>query len=211
MTAHGRLVAGLLVKGGEQISALLARRVGWKIRIVDESSGATEVEDLGDLDNPAEGSDPELLLGDKHMKLLPTPTLSWAEFEDFAQKLLNAHKFCSDEIRHVVRVARWGRPGDKQDGIDFEGDMSDGASAAWQCKHLDNLPPAKVDDAVQKTTFEADEYYLVYSREASAAARKEVAKFQRWKLVDRRDLTEMLWELPLHRQRDVLDKTVARR
>ena len=65
---------------------------------------------------------------DKHPELLPTPRLSPAEFEDFTQRLLNAYRFCTDQIRHVTRVARWGRPGDKQDGIDFEGDFSDGAS-----------------------------------------------------------------------------------
>lgn len=175
--------------------------------MVDESNGVTGAEGSGDLEGAAEGSDPELLLGDKHMELLPTPTLSSAEFEDFTEMLLRAHRFCSDEIRHVVRVARWGRPGDKQDGIDFEGDMSGAASAAWQCKRLDSLPPATVRDAVRATTFEADEFYLVYSGEASAAARKEIAKYERWALLDRRDLTEMLRDLPLHRQRDVLDQT----
>src|SRR3712207_2820647 len=130
-------------------------------------------------DGPLPGKNPELL---------PTPSLSWEEFEDFTERLLSAHRFCADPVRHVVRVERWGRRGDKQDGIDFEGDFSDGASASWQCKRQDALIPADVRAAVKACTFEADVHHLVFSGEASRDARDEMAKYPNWELLDQRGL-----------------------
>src|SRR5690348_11355889 len=105
---------------------------------------------------------------------LPTDEFpTWQDFEDFIERLLSAHRFCSDDVDHVVRVERWGRPGDKQDGIDFEGAWSDGRTAAWQCKRLRRLPPAAVTQAVEDCTFTAERYFLVFSRDASTDARKE--------------------------------------
>ncbi|MGY1837662.1 restriction endonuclease [Blastococcus sp. SYSU DS0510] len=143
----------------------------------------------------------------KNPELLPTPSLSWEEFEDFTERLLSAHRFCPEPLRHVVRVERWGRRGDKQDGIDFEGDFSDGASASWQCKRQDTLTPGDVRAAVNACTFEADVHHLVFSGEASRDARDEMAKYSNWELLDQRGLGRLLHDLPLHKQRDVLDAT----
>lgn len=143
----------------------------------------------------------------KSPELLPTPSLSWEEFEDFTERLLSAHRFCAEPLRHVVRVERWGRRGDKQDGIDFEGDLSDGASASWQCKRQDALSPVDVRAAVKACTFKADVHHLVFSGEASRHARNEMAKHANWELLDQRGLSRLLEDLPLHKQRDVLDAT----
>ncbi|WP_164983839.1 restriction endonuclease [Cellulomonas endophytica] len=131
----------------------------------------------------------------------------WESFEDFTERLLSAHRFCVEPLRHVVRVERWGRRGDKQDGIDFEGDLSDGASASWQCKRQDALTPADVRAAVTACTFEADVHHLVFSGEASRDARDEMAKYSSWELLDQRGLGRLLDDLPLHKQREVLDAT----
>ena len=139
--------------------------------------------------------------------LPPTTGLSWSQFEDFTERLLSAHRGCAAPLRHVVRVERWGRPGDKQDGIDFEGTFNDGRSAAWQCKRQSGLSSAQVEAAVRTCTFVADEYYLVYSGLASTAARRKVAEFQGWEILDQRGLGRYLDDLPLHRRRDVLDAT----
>lgn len=143
----------------------------------------------------------------KNPELLPTPSLSWEEFEDFTERLLSAHRFCAAPLRHVVRVERWGRRGDKQDGIDFEGDLSDGASASWQCKRQDALTPADVRAAVTACTFKADVHHLVFSGEASRDARDEIAKHPSWELLDQRGLGRLRHDLPLHKQREVLDAT----
>jgi hypothetical protein len=151
-----------------------------------------------------QASDP---LSGKNPTLPPTPNLSPDEFEDFTERLLSAHRFSPDPVRRVTRVERWGRRGDAQDGIDFEGEFSDGATAAWQCKRYDKLPPADIRAAVSACTFEADEYYLVFSGEASRNAQNEIKKHPRWQLLDRRGLGRLLDDLPLHKRRDVLDAT----
>ncbi|MEU4740937.1 ATP-binding protein [Actinosynnema sp. NPDC023658] len=158
---------------------------------------------------PGEGGDVgrAFVLPGKNPTLVPTPSLSADEFEDFTERLLSAHRFCVPQLRKVVRVERWGRRGDKQDGIDFVGTFSDGATAAWQCKRHDELTVAKVRAAVAACTFAADEYYLVFSGEASSGVRAEIVKHPRWQLVDQRGLGRLLDDLPLHKRREVLDAT----
>jgi hypothetical protein len=126
-------------------------------------------------------------------------------FEDFTEDLLVATMSVAEPARRVKRVQRWGRRGDKQHGIDFEGTWSDGATVAWQCKRLDDLTAANVRNFVKDCTFVADEYYIVYSGEASSAARQEVKKYKGWDIIDQRGLTQMLKNLPLQRQRQILD------
>ncbi|MDZ8171971.1 P-loop NTPase [Microbacterium xanthum] len=142
--------------------------------------------------------------------LLPTPSLSPDEFEDFTERLLSAHRHVAPPTRHVVRVERWGRRGDKQDGIDFEGTWSDDRSAAWQCKRLDALTVSDVKKFIEDCTFTADEYYIVYSGEASRDARDVVKNHPGWAILDRRGLGRLLADLPLHLQRSVLDDTWGR-
>ncbi len=139
--------------------------------------------------------------------LLPTREMTWQDFENFTERLLSAHRFCTDEVKHVARLQRWGRPGDKQDGIDFEGAWSDGKSAAWQCKRQKSLTVADVDEIVKKCTFKADSYYLTFSDAASAAVKKHIKKYPEWDILDRDGLRTLLDDTPLHRQRQVLDAT----
>jgi len=147
------------------------------------------------------------LLNDREHDLLPTPWLSDRRFEDFVERLLKAQPLLGAHVRHVAEVARWGVPGDKQDGIDLYGRFSDGVPAAWQCKHLQALTRGKVREAVEELTFEgAEEIYLVYAYVAKAAARNEIKEHPGWRLWDRRDLTTMLRILPIQAQRDVLDE-----
>lgn len=147
---------------------------------------------------------------DTEPTLLPTPSLEPGPFEDFTDRVLSAHRFCVDPVRKVVEVDRWGRRGDGQQGVDLVGKFSDGATAAWQCKRYAKLTPAQVREFVSDCSYPADEYYLVYSGEASAAVRAEIAKYPRWALIDRRGLGRLLDELPLHKKRDVLDQTWGR-
>lgn len=147
------------------------------------------------------------LLDDRAPELLPTPWLSDRRFEDFVERLLKAQPLLGPQVRHVAEVARWGVPGDKQDGIDLLGRYSDDVTAAWQCKHLRTLTPAQVRKAVDELTFDgAAEIYLVYADVAKAAARNEIRKHQSWRLWDRRDLMAMLRALPVQSQRDLLDE-----
>lgn len=147
------------------------------------------------------------LLDDRAPDLVPTPWLSDRRFEDFVEGLLKAQPLLGSQVRHVAEVARWGVPGDKQDGIDLFGRYSDDVPAAWQCKHLRSLTPAAVRRAVDELTFKgAAEIYLVYADIAKVAARNETNQHERWRLWDRRDLTAMLRALPHQTQRDILDE-----
>jgi hypothetical protein len=104
------------------------------------------------------GGPPRGQLPGKNPMLVPTPSLTPDEFEDFTERLLSAHRFCAKPLGRVTRVERWGRRGDKQDGIDFEGEFSDGATACWQCKRYDKLTVSRVRKTVKKCTFTADKY-----------------------------------------------------
>lgn len=143
--------------------------------------------------------------GGRHADLVPTDGLLPDRFEDFTEDLLVATMSVAEPARRVQRVQRWGRRGDKQHGIDFEGTWSDGATVAWQCKRLDDLTAANVRKFVKDCTFVADEYFIVYSGEASSAARQEVKMHKGWDITDQRGLTQMLKNLPLQRQRQILD------
>jgi hypothetical protein len=73
----------------------------------------------------------------------------------------------------------------------------------WQCKRVDNLPPAKVTTYIGDI---ADEHVLVFSGLASPKAPAEVLKVEGWSLCDRRDLGELVQDLPLHRARTLLEQ-----
>lgn len=147
------------------------------------------------------------LSDDKHADLLPVPWLSDRQFEDFTEALLKAQPSLGAHVRHVAHVERWGVPGNKQDGIDLFGHFNDRTSAAWQCKHLDRLRPFEVREAVEAVTFErAEELYLVYARIAKKGARQEMLQHEGWTLLDRRDLTDIVRQLPTYLQRDLLER-----
>lgn len=145
--------------------------------------------------------------GARDLSLPPTNELGWEQFEDFTEAVLSAHRFANGSGRRIARVSRWGRRGDKQDGIDFEGEWSDGTTSSWQCKAYDRLQPADVRSAVEACSFDADTHHLVYSGLASPAVRQEIQKYADWTLIDRRDLNQLLADVPLHRRREILDST----
>lgn len=139
--------------------------------------------------------------------LPPTETLSAEEFEDFTERLLSAQKFATHDWPRCVEVARWGRRGDKQDGIDFAGRLSDERRAAWQCKRYEKFTPADVRDVVAKVTYPADVHHLVLSCEASSGVRLTMDQHPDWVLLDKRGLGQLLDDLPPHKRREVLNET----
>ncbi|WZT72216.1 hypothetical protein GIA52_01685 [Curtobacterium flaccumfaciens pv. flaccumfaciens] len=149
----------------------------------------------------------ELLDGPNH-DLLPTASLTGDQFEAFTERLLAAHRRALPSVgRRIERIKRWGRSGDKQDGVDLVGAWDDGTTVAFQCKRWTALSPSAVRTIVNETTYNAREFKLVFSGVASAASRKAMEEFPAWDLWDARDLRQLLGDLPLHVQRDVLDET----
>lgn len=146
-------------------------------------------------------------VGARDMSLPPTDELSWPEFEDFVEAVLSAHRFSIGDGVRITAVDKWGRPGDKQHGIDLKGQWSNAKTAVWQCKRYRRLPPAAVVKAVKACDVEADEHYLVFSGIASPLAQNKIADYPGWQILDRRGLAQLLSDLPLQRQRQILDKT----
>lgn len=139
--------------------------------------------------------------------LPPNQWLTHQAFEDFTELLLNASKFTDPGITHVTSVARWGEPGEKQNGIDFAGTLSDRRTASWQCKKYKKFTPAHAAKAVQDNTYDAQVHHLVLSCKASRPVREEIAKHPQWVLIDQRGLKQKLDDLHRHKRRDVLEET----
>jgi hypothetical protein len=146
-------------------------------------------------------------VGARDMSLPPTDELGWPEFEDYVEAVLGAHRFSNGDGVRIAAVGKWGRPGDKQHGIDLKGEWSNGKSAIWQCKRYRKLPPAAVVKAVEACESDADEKYLVFSGIASPKAHSAIAEFPGWRILDKRGLAQLLRDLPLQRQRQILDTT----
>jgi Restriction endonuclease len=144
--------------------------------------------------------------GGRDPELLPTPSLTPDHFEDFTEALLHRQRFVAGPARRLVEVSRWGRRGDKQDGIDFVGAYDDGKTVTWQCKRVDELTPADVRKYIKEDAYTADEHVLVFSGLAKPKARAEVLKVQGWSLLDQRDLGQLVHDLPLHRARTLLEQ-----
>lgn len=143
--------------------------------------------------------------GGRDPELLPTPSLTPDQFEDFTEALLHRQRFVASPARRLIEASRWGRRGDKQDGIDFVGAYDDGTTVTWQCKRVDRMPPADVRKYIRDNTYDADEHVLVYSGLASPKARAAVPTGKGWSLLDQRDLGQLVHDLPLHRARTLLE------
>jgi hypothetical protein len=145
-------------------------------------------------------------MGGRDPELLPTPSLTPDRFEDFTETLLHRQRFVASPARRLIEVSRWGRRGDKQDGIDFVGAYDDGTTVTWQCKRVDKMTPADVRTYISENSYTADEHVLVFSGLASPEARAEVLKVKGWSLLDQRDLGQLVHDLPLHRARTLLEQ-----
>jgi hypothetical protein len=146
-------------------------------------------------------------LGARDISLPPTEELSWPEFEDYVEAVLSAHRFSIGDGVRITGVTKWGRPGDKQHGIDLKGEWSNGKTAIWQCKQYRKLSPRAVAKAVAACEVDADEHYLVFSGIASSEAQNKIAEYPGWQILDKRGLAQLLKDAPLQRQRQILDET----
>lgn len=101
-----------------------------------------------------------------------------------------------------------GTSGLKQDGIDLVATTDSGARWAFQCKHVDSFGPAKATTAMDKAEAEfpaAARYFLLLSREPSAATIKCVAARPNWELWGAERLSLRFFnDVPRERQPEVL-------
>jgi hypothetical protein len=135
---------------------------------------------------------------------LPTAGMGWDAFEAFLDDLLVRLRLV-DASPRLVDSYRYGTQGQAQDGIDHVGEYDDGSKATFQCKEQQRLTDGDIDDIISRTTYDAMRHVIVYSRVASADARRKVGAIPAWSICDARDLANLVRSLPLHEGRTLLD------
>lgn len=137
--------------------------------------------------------------------MLPTAGMGWEKLEEFLDDLLVRLRLVPGAVPRLMESSRYGRPGQKQDGIDHLGSYGDRTTSTWQCKEQLALTEADVQDIIEKTGFPANKHVIVFSRVADAKARREIAKHAGWSIWDQRDLGHYVRSLPVHEARTLLD------
>jgi tetratricopeptide (TPR) repeat protein len=117
-------------------------------------------------------------------------------------------KFCADLISHRYEnksLFRYGRPGDKQYGIDIYLELSDGLKLVCQCKQYKEFSKADLRSVVSATTFKADRYLVLVGCRVGAQVRDECAKLgDMWELWDGEDITREVRKLDKQRASDLV-------
>ena len=137
--------------------------------------------------------------------LLPTDAMTWDKLEAFVDELLERVQRQPGAEPRLLSAHRYGRSGDDQEGIDHFGTYDDDSTATWQDRARLGLGPAGVKKIVDETEVTADRHVIVYSRTATANARKEARQHTGWEIWDQRDLTNKVRALPTHEARALLD------
>jgi hypothetical protein len=128
--------------------------------------------------------------------------------EEFVGDLLKRMERVPGADPRLVSSSRNGTSGQKQGGVDHRGVYSDGTRAGWSCKEKQSLTKADIDTIIKQMTDAgetAERRIIVYSRIASAAARKEIAKHAGWEIWDQVDLSDRVKSLLVQDARPLLD------
>ena len=129
---------------------------------------------------------------------LPLPELTPENFELFYRDYLSG-------LYPSAVVSRIGSQGHTQDGIDLLVEFPDGSRWTFQCKRRKNFGKAKVAEAVKAHLVPANRMHLVLSRVATPEARKEMAKYAGWQLLDVEDISARVRTLPPDRAAQLID------
>ena len=92
---------------------------------------------------------------------LDNPNLPWDRFEAFCEELIS-------RLPGVKETHRYGRRGIDQKGIDIFADLDTGERWAFQCKQWQNFAKTDATNAIQNTSYSADRYILMLSRQATS-------------------------------------------
>ncbi|TMK57394.1 MAG: hypothetical protein E6G51_06410 [Actinobacteria bacterium] len=122
----------------------------------------------------------------------------WPQFEGFCVELL--------ELQPEVKAAYlFGGSGSTQEGIDIVVEFVGGAKLGVQCKQEKQFGAKAVDNAVASTTYQADRYWILLSREATAGARRAIDAHSRWELFDVGDISRLVRRLPPEKARRLVE------
>src|SRR5215467_14346580 len=95
------------------------------------------------------------------LECLPLKDLGWDAFEAFGHDLI-------DRLPKFRNCHRYGKQGDTQLGIDLFADYENNERWAFQNKRWKQFGPDDAEKTVQVTTYPADRYVILLSREATA-------------------------------------------
>nr|MDQ3724999.1 restriction endonuclease [Actinomycetota bacterium] len=122
----------------------------------------------------------------------------WPQFEGFCVELL--------ELQPAVKAAYlFGGSGSTQEGIDIVVEFVGGAKLGVQCKQEKQFGQKAVESAVENTTYQADRYWILLSREATAGARRAIDAHSRWELLDVGDISRLVRRLPPEKARQLVE------
>ena len=127
-------------------------------------------------------------------KFLPLsdPNFSPDDFEAFCEALI----FCLPDVKNVHRFGGRGSP---QRGIDIYADFENGERWGFQCKQRKRFTKTDATRAIQQTSFKADRFILMLSRQATSGVRDTCESHPIWDVWDVVDISRKVRELQMHK------------
>lgn len=116
--------------------------------------------------------------------LLPLndPNVSWENFEEFCADFIH-------QLPNAKECHRYGKQGNKQEGIDIFADLDTGERCVFSCKQYQTFYPSNAEKAVTAMTYTANYYILLLSCEATSEVRnKWCAQGPNWDVWDTCDI-----------------------
>ncbi len=122
---------------------------------------------------------------------LDDPNLPWDRFEAFCEELIS-------RLPGVKETHRYGRRGSNQKGIDIFADRDTGERWAFQCRQWKKFTTTDAMNAIRKTTYKADRFILMLSRQATSGVRDACDGYPAWDVWDVGDISRKVREMELH-------------
>ena len=122
---------------------------------------------------------------------LGDPNLPWERFEAFCEELIS-------RLPGVKETHRYGRSGSRQRGIDIFADFDNGERWAFQCRQWKKFTKTDATKAIQRTSYKADRFILMLSRQATSGVRDACNGHPRWDVWDVGDISRKVREFDLH-------------
>ena len=113
------------------------------------------------------------------------------DFEAFCEAFISC-------LPGVKEVHRFGGRGSPQKGIDIYADFEDGERWAFQCKQRQRFTKTDATRAIQQTSFKADSFILMLSRQATSGVRDACESHPNWDVWDVGDISRKVRELETH-------------
>lgn len=129
---------------------------------------------------------------------LNDPNLPWERFEAFCEEFIS-------RLPGVKETHRYGRTGSRQRGIDIFADLDNGERWAFQCKQWKKFTKTDAKRAIQKTSYRADRFFLVLSRQATSGVRDACDNHPDWDVWDVGDISRKVRKLEMHSRASLVE------